>query len=185
MPVTTQVREIDPRSDGAEATPLRASSAPGGLADRFLLRLEPIADGRIRVRATGPAGTAEAVVPRPDPFAATPDGDLTDPWERDRRVGIALHATAFPPPIRRLLEESRLRRDEAPLPIALEAADPELARLPWELLRDPETDRFLALTERTPLSRLVPRRETGDARTTPAPRPRRRHPEGTRPAPSA
>lgn len=134
----------------------------------LLLRLDGTADGRLRVRATSPVGRVEAVssVPTvPDLRAMTDDETERESWRIARRVGLQLFAAAFPPPVERLLEELRHHAGDAPIPIALQIGDPALAALPWELLRDPETDRFLALSERTPFSRFQPGAATGGARS--------------------
>ncbi|MER3439243.1 MAG: hypothetical protein C4346_17560, partial [Chloroflexota bacterium] len=57
------------------------------------------------------------------------------------------------------------RVNEAALPIALTLASDDLALLPWEWLRDPESERFLALNPRLPLLR------TPDAASPPSRRP--------------
>lgn len=160
----TQTRTGEPSADRA-GPPRRPTVAPAAGAERFFIRLDLIGETRLRVRASGPSGTVETDVPLPIIEAPAVAGDADAAWARARRVGLLLYAAAVPPPVERLLEESRHRLDERPLPIVLEIADPKVARLPWELLREPERDRFLALSERTPLSRSI------DDRAGPAPAP--------------
>lgn len=118
----------------------------------FRVQVQPVAGGQVRVSASGPAGTAEATVAEPD-LLPLPD-DPAIRWQAAARSGERLFAAAFPPPILRLLEESRHRVDDAALPIALTLAVDALAALPWEWLRDPESERFLALNPRVPLLRI-------------------------------
>jgi len=133
----------------------------------LLARVRPAGAGAWLVQAVGPSGRAEAVsVPPalPDLAAFTAGSTDHERWQAARRTGIALFRAAFPPAVERLLEEARHRAGEAAVPVALDVSDPALAPLPWELLRDPETDRFLAMGERTPLSRLVPAAGTATPR---------------------
>lgn len=147
---------IDHRSNGVSREAAELSGDQDQSPDRLLLRLERAPDGRFRVDAVGPAGRAEATVAWPDLVPTASNGDPEpDPWAEARRIGARLHGAAFPSPIQRLLDESRHKVGEAPLPIVLELADPALAALPWELLRDPETERFLVLSPTTPLSRRL------------------------------
>jgi hypothetical protein len=48
------------------------------------------------------------------------------------------------------------RGDDRGLRVRLRIDDPALADLPWEFLHDPEGNRFLCLSERTPLVRFLP-----------------------------
>jgi hypothetical protein len=116
---------------------------------RFVLTIARDDRGGVRISASGPAGevTAEASLPLPwrGPFAV---GDL----DEARHHGGDLHAFAFPPAIEALLEESRYRAGESPIVVVL-AVDDEFAPILWELLFDPEVERFLALSPGTPLVR--------------------------------
>lgn len=121
----------------------------------FVVRLAPIGGGGLSIQVVG-AATAEPI----ESWLATlspvpPPGDdaAALPWARG--VGLALYAAAFPPPVLQRLEERRIERGDLPLPIAVEISDPALALLPWELLRNPETERFLALAEASPFSRRI------------------------------
>lgn len=109
-------------------------------------------DGAIRISATGPAGTVEVSSPLPMP-EITGDVRAIRDWDEARRIGSELFAFAFPPAVDELLEESRHRAGETPLTIALDVADEQLADMPWELLFDPEIERFLVLSTGTPFTR--------------------------------
>src|SRR5437867_4325541 len=125
-------------------------------APPFVLRLRARGD-RLLITATGPAGRAEANSPLPTVEAVpreVADGD-TRPWKIACRTGERLFAAVFPPPIARLFEASLQRASDDPLPVVLQIEGDDLATLPWELLRDPERERFLALSPRTPLSRAT------------------------------
>jgi hypothetical protein len=119
---------------------------------RFVLSIGHDDDGAIRIAATGPAGTVDLATPIPVP-AVPSEGSTVRDWDEARRIGSGLFAFAFPRAVDELLEESRHRASETPLTIALDVADERLAALPWELLFDPDVDRFLALSTGTPLTR--------------------------------
>ncbi len=116
---------------------------------RFELTISHDEDGSVRIAATGPAGTASIATPLPVPDVAA---EAANGWDEAKRLGAALFAFAFPPAIDDLLEESRHRAEDAPVTIALDVAG-DLATLPWELLYDPEIERFLVLSSGTPLTR--------------------------------
>lgn len=126
----------------------RSAAAP------FVLRLRP-RDDRLLVTATGPAGRAEATSPLPvvESIPRQVAGGDTRPWKIACRTGERLFAAAFPPPIADLFHASLRQTHDAPLPVVLQIEGDDLAALPWELLRDPARERFLALSPRTPLSR--------------------------------
>lgn len=129
---------------------VRAAATP------FLLRLRTV-DDRLLIEATGPAGRAEATSPLPAVEAVPREvaaGD-TRPWKIACRTGERLYAAAFPPPIDQLFAASLRQAVDDPLPVVLQIEGDDLAALPWELLRDPERERFLALSPRTPLSRVT------------------------------
>jgi hypothetical protein len=73
-------------------------------------------------------------------------------------VGRQLHAFLFSPRIWAAFVASReaARRRDRGLRLKLRLHQPELAVLPWELLYDPQEDRFLALSGHTPLIRSLP-----------------------------
>lgn len=117
----------------------------------------------MHVVAAGPPGLAEAYADLPElPLRDGAPNGQTAPaaadFLRERRTGVLLYNAIFAPHILRLLEESRLIAGENPLPIDLTIDDDALVVLPWELLRDPDTDRFLALSESAILSRVAPDR---------------------------
>lgn len=128
-----------------------ASDAPGV----FAVRLTTTADGRLQVEATSPAGRATSIVPLPSIAIEPVEGadDEPDPWRDARRTGVRLYNALFSGTVGRLFDESRYLADDGPLPVALETDDPALASLPWELMRDPEVDRFVALAARAPFTR--------------------------------
>lgn len=99
--------------------------------ENFLLRLDP---ARSLVRSAGPSpATLAAERLGTGLYTALFSGDVADAWAR-----------------------ARTRSWEADRGIRVRlrfAAAPELAALPWELLRDPTQDTFLALSERTPVVR--------------------------------
>jgi tetratricopeptide (TPR) repeat protein len=133
-----------------QRTAVQAAAAP------FVLRLRAHGD-QLLISATGPAGSAEATSPLPTVEAVPREvaaGD-TRPWKIACRTGEHLFAAAFPPPIAQLFEASLQRANDKPLPVVLQIDGDELVALPWELLRDPERERFLALSPRTPLSRAT------------------------------
>ncbi|MEA2528488.1 MAG: hypothetical protein QOG89_132 [Thermomicrobiales bacterium] len=124
----------------------------------FVIRLLAGGNGLL-VTATGSAGRAEATAALPTVDALpreVVDGD-TRPWKIATRTGERLFAAVFLPPIARLFEASLQKASDGPMPIVLQIEGEELAALPWELLRDPERERFLALSPRTPLSRAAVR----------------------------
>ncbi|HEY7032847.1 MAG TPA: hypothetical protein VH482_16000, partial [Thermomicrobiales bacterium] len=129
---------------------------------RFVLSIGRDGDGAVRIGATGPAGSVDVAAPLPVPDVASREEAVRD-WDEARRIGSDLFAFAFPHAVDELLEESRHRAGEIPVTIALDVADDRLAALPWELLFDPEIDRFLALSTGTPFTR------SGDDAAEPAP----------------
>lgn len=126
------------------------------MAGAFAVRLATTGDGRLRVEAASRAGRATSVVPLPrveiEPVDPADDQE-PDPWREARRTGVQLHNALFAGAVGRLFDESRYVADDEPLPVALDVADPVLVALPWELLRDPDTDRFIALAVRSPFTR--------------------------------
>ncbi|RIK37996.1 MAG: hypothetical protein DCC58_17255, partial [Chloroflexi bacterium] len=156
--------EMEPTNDTPEPRLRRfrpAAQPPTATtgAPRFRLRLSRTDDGRLLVEAEGPPGRAQTVADLPNLVTQAGASDQPD-FLRERRTGVLLYNALFAPHILRLLEESRLHAGERPLPIDLTIVDQQLVSLPWELLRDPETDRFLALSERAPLTRIAPPRPT-------------------------
>src|SRR5215217_5312673 len=121
----------------------------------FVLRLRA-RDNQLLVTATGLAGRAEARSPLPKVEAfprEVAEGD-TRPWKIACRIGERLYTAVFPAAIAALLDATLQRAaDDAPVPIVLQIEGDDLLALPWELLRDPERERFLSLSPRTPLSR--------------------------------
>jgi hypothetical protein len=73
-------------------------------------------------------------------------------------VGERLHAFLFPYATRTAFIASRevARSRDRGLCIKLRLSQPDLAALPWELLYDPQEQRFLALSGFTPLVRFLP-----------------------------
>ena len=72
--------------------------------------------------------------------------------------GGRLFEAVFPPEVRVNLAGSLMRADamDAGLRIRLRLSDcPELSELPWEYLYDGEHNRFLCLSDRTPLVRYL------------------------------
>ncbi len=75
-----------------------------------------------------------------------------------KAFGAQLFTTVFADQVNRCLQSSldQVRLQKQGLRIRLRLSDvPELAELPWEYLYDPETQRFLALSESTPLARYL------------------------------
>lgn len=141
-------RSSTPSAGDAVAQPSRSRPAP----KTFRIQLQRANGNLIHVTASGPAGAAKADVQAPS-IPALPD-DPDERWRAAVRTGEHLFAVAFPPPVLKLLEESRYQVGDDPLPVILLAGD-DLGALPWELLRDPESERFLALHPRHPLFRSV------------------------------
>lgn len=86
----------------------------------------------------------------------------TEPCGSAEVVGTALFRSLFPPAVRSLFDQSygALKDGQSGLRIKLrfDLQDPELARLhalPWELLCQPETKRFLCLDRRLPVVRYL------------------------------
>jgi tetratricopeptide (TPR) repeat protein len=139
----------------------------------FSIHLYAIAAETYRVRATSPAGQAEAPLELPFPVAATRaweesgEGSFTD-----ESLGQGLFAALFTGAageIGRLFERSLGALNPGEGLRLLVQANPhdaettDLAQLPWELLHDRAAGRFLALDRRTPVVRSldVPHRKTG------------------------
>lgn len=136
----------------------------------FDLTFQRTADG-YRVQADSPAGQAsvEFALPFSDleienfllrfGRARQPMRRLGNPQiEAARAFGGRLFAAAFTGEIRSCLRSSidDANRQDAGLRIRLRLTDaPELNDLPWEFLRYPELDRFLALSAETPLVRYL------------------------------
>ena len=82
-------------------------------------------------------------------------GSALDP----RAFGARLYAAAFAGPVglclRRSLDEAERRGVGLRLRLRLDAAVLDLAELPWEFLFAPDLDRFLALSDLTPIVRYV------------------------------
>lgn len=116
--------------------------------DQFTIHLTDGSDGTIRVVASGSAGMVNITAPYPA---------IDDVANDSRATGERLFAAAFPADVLRLLDECRLRPADGTLRIALDLDGPFLAALPWELMRDPETERYIALAETTPFERQVRR----------------------------
>jgi tetratricopeptide (TPR) repeat protein len=131
-------------------------------ATPFVLHLRT-QDDRLLVTATGPAGRAEASSPLPafEPVPREVAAGDRRPWKIACRTGERLFAAAFPPPIVRLFETTLRQANDALLPVHLQIEGIDLAALPWELLRDPDRERFLALSPRTPLSRVTAQPQPG------------------------
>lgn len=139
----------------------------------FDLQLEHTEDGYRAAVTQSPAGTAVAPFALPykpreqtailQRLAADPgadEGHRADQFALARQVGGRLFATAFPPPILVLWEESwrRAYDQRATLRLRLSLGDAlELHVLPWEYLYDDSRDEFLALSVHTPLVRYQPR----------------------------
>lgn len=149
--------------------PLRRSGPEAIAAAPFTVRISQ-RDGKLHVAATdAKGGRAEATSPLPD--VANRDltreviaGD-TRPWKIASRAGERLYQAIFPPPIADLWQASLDAAADEVVPIVLQIDDPSLAALPWELLRDPERERFVTLSVRTPMSRARLSNGTASATT--------------------
>ncbi len=126
----------------------------------FDLLIEPAADGyRVRV-LDSPAGQSDGLFHFPFTHAEiealqgwglTQQSGLT-PEEFGRRLFAAIFTGGVGECLRRSLD----RAGEGTLRINLRLDDaPELAPLPWEFLFDPENERYLALSERSPIVRYL------------------------------
>jgi tetratricopeptide (TPR) repeat protein len=117
------------------------------------LKIRPAENGAIALRAQSPAGERQAISALPDRsellFATGEDED--ENWRNACRAGERLFTAVFPTEIDSFFRET-VQEQREPCSLVLDL-DPSLERLPWEVLRDPEHDRFLALSERLRLSR--------------------------------
>lgn len=124
----------------------------------FNIAVEPVENGPIdisyRVQVLdSPQGQSE------DYFNLPPT--LRDEWAGRRlspeEIGATLFDALFGGPVGQLLRASQARAaDEAGLRINLRLSHaPELAQLPWETLYDNTHQRFLALSQRTPINRYL------------------------------
>ena len=82
---------------------------------------------------------------------------LTPDEEGVKEFGITLFETLFAGEIRNLYDVSReqVRNQEKGLRIKLRVNDPALAAIPWEYLFDPRHERYIALSNRTPIVRYL------------------------------
>src|SRR4051812_22609590 len=113
----------------------------------FTLKLRVVDRARLHIEANGPAGHAEADAPLPEvrPISrVVADGD-SKPWKLACQSGEKLFKAVFAPPILQLFRASLAQTHGEPLSIVIDS-DLELEDLPWELLRDSERERFLALS---------------------------------------
>lgn len=138
----------------------------------FTLRVSHIPhDNHLVVDAVSAVGQAEATSPFPDVASRDLSREVmagdTRPWKIASRAGERLYQALFPPPIAALFRATVDAAPEVMVPIVLHIDDPRLAALPWELLRDPERERFLSLSVRTPVSRSTVADTTSGATTTP------------------
>lgn len=118
--------------------------------------------GRIMETLEGSvSGGSRHVAPEPD--GSSVPGGLAEPGPGLQEIGAALFEALFPPAVRRRWEECVEeidRRPERGLRLVLKS-DPTCAetanlhRLPWELLRDPRSGGFLALSRKTTVVRQI------------------------------
>jgi tetratricopeptide (TPR) repeat protein len=116
---------------------------------RLRIKISAAEDGQWRVLARHGADDVSMLVPAPA-LRVTNEPDL----DSVRETGSLLHSAIFAGEISALLELARFRAADSPLAIELEASS-EIADLPWEWLFDPETERFLSLSNRATLSRWI------------------------------
>jgi len=153
--------EIRIRSNGTAYQVHLLSSPAGDEVAELELPFSTRHIGRIMERLEGSvSGGYRHVVPEEE--SADPDG-LTDPGTSLQEIGAALFGALFPPTVRRRWEECVEEIDRQPErglrlvlksdPTCTETAD--LHRLPWELLRDPRSGGFLALSRKTTVVRQI------------------------------
>ncbi|MBN1642961.1 MAG: SUMF1/EgtB/PvdO family nonheme iron enzyme [Anaerolineae bacterium] len=108
----------------------------------------------------GPDGYQSHVVESPAGPASTTFAPLLVAARDPPDLGAALYGAAFGGEVdvcfRRSLDLARARGHGLRVRLRLAHDVPELAALPWELLYVPALDRFLVLSERTPLVRYLP-----------------------------
>jgi hypothetical protein len=134
------------------------------LYKNFLIQITGQGYGEYRAEVTSsPAGETISGFPIPDPLQITALRSklAANPSESGLRgLGTLLFETLFTGDLVTLLRRSQsvLRADEG-LRIQLAIEPNEISALPWELLFDPQTKQFLALSNHTTLVRylLLPR----------------------------
>lgn len=131
----------------------------------FDVRIRGNASDGYRVEVTAsPAGETPTATMMPSPLehAAVDPAlrdlrDLRADPKRVRELGDALWQAAFQPPIANRHAESLGMAGAEGLRIRLRIDPAELQLLPWEYLRNPETQQFMTLSRRTSLVRYVAR----------------------------
>src|SRR5215212_5372448 len=115
---------------------------------RFVLSIGHDAESQGDLRASGPTGqvhvSSTSSQAKANALPSVPAYATT--WDEARAIGEQLFAFAFPPAIDQLMEESRHAAGDRRLSIVIETLGDEIAKLPWELLYDPEVERFLVLS---------------------------------------
>lgn len=182
MPITQTSQPVppSPAPPGATTAPTRWSfelriRPYGDSAFRIHLLSSPAGDEVAELELPFPAGEIDGVVRELERSAAghrrhlrpemvPPTGTEEEkPDERLRTIGEALFEALFPPPVRRRWQECVDEIGQEPgrgLRLVLKSdptcpATADLHRLPWELLRDPRTGGFLALSRKTTVVRQL------------------------------
>ncbi len=145
---------IRPHASGSFHVHLLSSPAGDEVGQLHLSSLPNEIDRTVEALSQSVAGARRHLLPEPALWLSQPG--LPE-------IGSALFQALFPEPIRRRWDECALAVGDQPgrgLRLLLKS-DPtcrdtvEIHRLPWELLRDPRTGAFLALSHRTPIVRQL------------------------------
>lgn len=128
----------------------------------FILQIEPRSDGWLLDVTESPAGQVRAESTPPQIAQAM--RRHRNRWLRGAEpdeaglaeVGRQLFEALFVPPVAELWRRSLDEADRQMTPLRLQLRPaPDLADWPWELLRDPQSGDFVALSNRTPLVRFI------------------------------
>lgn len=128
----------------------------------FILQIEPRDDCWLLDVVDSPSGQLRAESAPPSVEAAL--RRHRNRWIRGAEpdtaglaeVGTRLFEAVFVPPVAELWRRSLDEADRRSMPLRLQLRpSPELTDWPWELLRDPRSDDFVALSARTPVVRFV------------------------------
>jgi hypothetical protein len=135
--------EIDIGAGGEERGHAVSVRSPGGGEATTVIRLPEAEVASLVARIPDAVIASSAMVRRSMSVEERPV----------RQLGSLLYEALLPAEVRGLLVAARQRaiRDDVPLRVVLRIAAPELARLPWEFLFDPNDDDYLCVS--TPLIR--------------------------------
>jgi CHASE2 domain-containing sensor protein len=130
--------------------------------DNFDIWIEAASDNRYRVIVLPPSGVPEYLsdnILSPDLLSRLAAFDKNESTREDlKKVGVHLFNSLFHGTILNKFNVAfgKIQDNESMgLRIRLLIAPPAIAALPWELLYDPDRDRFLATWNKTPVTRFI------------------------------